>query len=121
MARNTSGMTIHVHVGGQTVLVGPGEDFPEDVEVDPALTGGRVAAPDSDSGSDSGSDSDSDSDRGDEAPVPAPAPAATITPRSTVPEIREALEAAGVEFTEHDRKDALLAKAESADLFAEGS
>lgn len=110
MATNKSGTYVHVHgEGGGTTVVAPGESFPEGFKATSDLT-------------------DEPDENEDLAEVPGPGqfPAhvrrgpADAEPKQwndyKVPELREKLAAAGVDYDEGDRKDALVAKAEAAGL-----
>lgn len=105
MAKNNSEFYVHAHVApGTTVVVAPGEDFPEGYDADPSFTGEQPEAED----------------------LVVPGPAQTVAAASVAPEgglrslkvaeLREALDAAGVEYSADDRKDALIEKAEAAGL-----
>lgn len=110
MAKNNSGAYVHAHTDSGTVVVAPGEDFPKGYDADASLTG----------------------DAADDELEPVPGPSQTVNDKSAeevesgframkVADLRNTLDAAGVEYAEGDRKDALIEKAQAAGLEPEGS
>lgn len=109
MATNNSGTYVHVHTEDRgTVVVGPGEDFPSGVDVDPGLTG------------DSGGDSERVVSGPGQRSVPADGGVKAAWKDVTTAEIRAALagQTPPVDYDEKDRKDALIEKAAGAGLTA---
>lgn len=112
MAKNESGTFVHVHgEGGQTTVVAPGEDFPDDFEATEDLT------------------KSAESDEEQEIPGPGQFPAdvrrGVADPGGKswkdvkVPELRKMLDVAEVSYEDGDRKDVLVEKAEAAQLTPE--
>lgn len=105
MAKNQSGTYVHVHTDTGTVVVAPGDEFPEGAEYDKELT------------REPGTEGDTV-----EVAGPSQRPI-TVTPAGddawrgvTVPQLREGLESREVDFDSSDRKDALVEKASAAGL-----
>lgn len=105
MAKNKSGTYVHVHTDAGTIVVAPGDDFPEGAEYDPILA----------------RDPEADDDVVEVAgPSQRPITVTSTGPEEwrgvTVPQLRDGLAAREVEFDSSDRKDALVAKATEAGL-----
>lgn len=107
MAKNKSDQYVHVHTEAGTVVVGPGEDFPDGADVDPGLTDA------------SSSDEPTVVAGPSQGAAPADSGVRAAWKDVTTAQIRAALATnPAVTVEDGDRKDALIQKATDAGVSA---